>query len=51
MLASTMPGSPKMILNFQSFSTNPSRPAEPHSTIRATPTMTGDTANGRSMMA
>ena len=51
MLASTMPGRPKMILKPRSFSTNPSAPADPHSTINATPTMTGDTANGRSMIA
>src|SRR5271155_3458247 len=51
MLASTMPGRPKMILNPKSFSTKPSSPADPHSTINATPTTTGETANGRSMMA
>ena len=51
MLASTMPGSPKMIFSPQLFSTNPSRPALPHSRIRATPTTTGDTANGRSITA
>ena len=51
MLASTMPGRPKMILNPKSFSTKPNAPADPHSTINATPTMTGETANGRSMTA
>src|ERR1700710_2004115 len=51
MLASTMPGRPKMILKPRSFSTNPSAPAEPHNRINATPTTTGDTANGRSMTA
>ena len=40
-----------MILNPRSFSTNPSAPADPHSRINATPTTTGDTANGRSMTA
>ena len=50
-LASTMPGRPKMILNPTSFSTKPSAPADPHNTINATPTMTGETANGRSMIA
>ena len=51
MLASTMPGRPKMILKPRSFSTKPSAPAEPHNRISATPTTTGDTANGRSMTA
>ena len=51
MLASTMPGKPKMILNPKSFSTKPSSPADPHNTIKATPTTTGETANGRSMIA
>ena len=51
MLASTMPGKPKMILNPRSFSTKPKQPAEPHNRISATPTTTGDTANGRSMTA
>ena len=51
MLASTMPGKPKMILSPRLFSTNPNTPAEPHSRISATPTTTGDTANGRSMTA
>jgi hypothetical protein len=50
-LASTMPGRPKMIFNPRSFSTKPSAPADPQSKINATPTMTGDTAKGRSMMA
>ena len=40
-----------MILSPRSFSTKPSAPADPHSTINATPTTTGDTANGRSMIA
>src|SRR6478609_4152501 len=51
MLANTMPGNPKMILKPRSLSTNPNNPAEPHSRISATPTTTGDTANGRSMIA
>src|SRR6476660_5700783 len=51
MLASTMPGKPKMILNPRLFSTNPNSPADPHSRINATPTTTGDTANGRSITA
>ena len=51
MLASTMPGNPKMILKPRLFSTKPKIPAVPHSRINATPTTTGDTANGRSMMA
>ena len=51
MEASTIPGSPKMILKPQEFSTKPSRPALPHSRINATPITTGETANGRSMIA
>ena len=51
MLASTMPGKPKMILKPRLFSTKPNTPADPHSRISATPTTTGDTANGRSMTA
>ena len=51
MLASTMPGRPKMILNPKSFSTKPSAPADPQSTINATPTTTGETAKGRSITA
>ena len=51
MLASTMPGNPKMIFKPKSFSTNPKIPAVPHNRISATPTTTGDTANGKSMIA
>ncbi len=51
MLASTIPGRPKMILKPRSRSTNPKAPADPHSTIRATPTTTGETAKGKSMIA
>ena len=40
-----------MIFKPRSFSTKPNAPAEPHSRINATPTTTGDTANGRSMTA
>src|SRR6476646_7810470 len=49
--SSTMPGKLKMILKPRSFSTKPNAPAEPHSRINATPTTTGETANGRSMTA
>src|SRR5690349_3688701 len=51
MLANTMPVKPKTILRPRSRSTNPNNPADPHSRISATPTTTGDTANGRSMTA
>gem|GEM_PF-4206855 len=40
-----------MILKPKSRSTKPSSPADPHNTINATPTTTGETANGRSMIA
>ncbi|CKS09234.1 Uncharacterised protein [Mycobacterium tuberculosis] len=51
MLASTIPGSPKMILKPRSCSTKPRAPADPHSKINETPTMTGETAKGRSIIA
>ena len=50
-LANTMPGSPKMIFKPRLFSTKPSAPDDPHNAISATPTMMGETANGRSRMA
>src|SRR6478736_3222902 len=49
-VASTMPGSPKMTLKPRA-STPPNQPPTPHSRIRATPTTMGDTAKGRSTTA
>ncbi|EPQ77480.1 Sulfate transport system permease protein [Mycobacterium marinum MB2] len=51
MLARTIPGRPKMIRIPRSRSTKPRAPADPHNKINAVPTMTGETAKGRSMIA
>src|SRR5215203_3513280 len=50
MVASTIPGSPKMTLN-PNDSTPPNQPPTPQSRISATPTTMGDTAKGRSTTA
>ncbi len=49
-VASTIPGRPKMTRN-PSDSIPPNHPPYPHSRTRETPTTTGETANGRSMIA
>ena len=51
MVASTMPGSAKMILMSRSNSHGPNQPCRPKSCTKIKPATTGDTANGKSMSA
>ena len=48
-VASTMPGTAKMILMSCSCSQGPNHPCEPMSRTKIMPEITGETANGRSM--
>ena len=46
-----MPGVEKMILTPTDCNASPSQPRRPYSNVSASPTTTGETANGRSMNA